>query len=75
MRAAGAWDHPDVAGVGEGDLTGADGRLTQQARAGRGGPGPLVSAIAKDGVRFGVRKVPITIVPGDLTDDEIAALA
>ena len=45
------------------------------AAAGRGGPGPLVSAIAKDGVRFGVRKVPITIVPGDLTDDEIAALA
>ncbi|MDZ4375407.1 MAG: universal stress protein [Phenylobacterium sp.] len=42
---------------------------------GRGGPGPLVSALAKDGVRFGDRKVPITIVPGDLTDDEIADLA
>ena len=49
--------------------------LVLAAAAGRGGPGPLVSAIAKDGVRFGVRKVPITIVPGDLTDDEIAALA
>ncbi|HEY0650258.1 universal stress protein [Phenylobacterium sp.] len=45
------------------------------AGVGRGGPGPLVSAIAKDGVRFGARKVPITIVPGDLTDDEIADLA
>ena len=49
--------------------------LVLAAAAGRGGPGPLVSAIAKDGVRFGDRKVPITIVPGDLTDDEIAALA
>ncbi len=49
--------------------------LVLAAGAGRGGPGPLVSAIAKDGVRFGDRKVPITIVPGDLTDDEIAALA
>jgi nucleotide-binding universal stress UspA family protein len=45
------------------------------AGSGRGGPGPLVSAIAKDGVRFGDRKVPITIVPGDLSDDEISDLA
>lgn len=45
------------------------------AAAGGRGPGPLVSAIAKDGVKFGSRKVPITIVPGDLTDDEIADLA
>ena len=49
--------------------------LVLAAAAGRGGPGPLVSAIAKDGVRFGDRKVPITNVPGDLTDDEIAARA
>ncbi len=49
--------------------------LVLAAGAGRGGPGPLVSAIAKDGVRFGSRKVPITIVPGDLTDEEIAELA
>lgn len=49
--------------------------LVLAAAPGRGGPGPLVSAIAKDGVRFGDRKVPITIVPGDLTDEEIAALA
>lgn len=39
------------------------------------GPGPLVASIAKEGVRWGERKVPITIVPGDLTDDEIADLA
>lgn len=43
--------------------------------AGGRGPGPLVSAIAKEGVRWGSRKVPITIVPGDLTDEEIADLA
>lgn len=45
------------------------------AAAGGRGPGPLVSAIAKEGVRWGSRKVPITIVPGDLTDEEIADLA
>ena len=45
------------------------------AAVGGRGPGPLVTAIAKDGVKFGARKVPITIVPGDLTDDEIADLA
>ncbi|MBU1378291.1 MAG: universal stress protein [Alphaproteobacteria bacterium] len=45
------------------------------AAVGGRGPGPLVSAIAKEGVKWGSRKVPITIVPGDLTDDEIADLA
>jgi len=45
------------------------------AGVGRGGPGPLVSTLLKDGVRFGSRKVPITLVPGDLTDEEIADLA
>lgn len=45
------------------------------AAVGGRGPGPLVSAIAKDGVKWGERKVPITIVPGDLTDEEIADLA
>ena len=39
------------------------------------GPGPLVTSIAKEGVKWGARKVPVTIVPGDLTDDEIADLA
>lgn len=45
------------------------------AAVGGRGPGPLVAAIAKEGVKWGARKVPITIVPGDLTDDEIADLA
>ncbi|TAJ72845.1 MAG: universal stress protein [Phenylobacterium sp.] len=45
------------------------------AAVGGRGPGPLVAAIAKDGVKFGSRKVPITIVPGDLTEDEVADLA
>lgn len=45
------------------------------AAVGGRGPGPLVGSIAKEGVRWGDRKVPITIVPGDLTDDEIADLA
>ncbi|WP_340646797.1 universal stress protein [Phenylobacterium sp.] len=39
------------------------------------GPGPLVASIVKDGVKWGERKVPVTIVPGDLTNDEIADLA
>ncbi|WP_293677804.1 universal stress protein [uncultured Phenylobacterium sp.] len=45
------------------------------AAVGGRGPGPLVASIAKEGVKWGERKVPITIVPGDLTDDEIAELA
>jgi nucleotide-binding universal stress UspA family protein len=49
--------------------------LVLAAATGGRGPGPLVGAIAKDGVRWGTRKVPITIVPGDLTDEEIADLA
>jgi hypothetical protein len=49
--------------------------LVLAAATGGRGPGPLVSAIAKEGVRWGARKVPITIVPGDLTDAEIADLA
>ena len=49
--------------------------LVVAAAVGGRGPGPLVASIAKDGVRWGARKVPVTIVPGDLTDDEIADLA
>jgi len=37
------------------------------------GPGPLVSLFA--GAAAGTFPIPITIVPGDLTDDEIEALA
>lgn len=36
------------------------------------GPGPLVSSIAGKGSSF---PIPVTIVPGDLDDDSIAALA
>ncbi|MDB5457780.1 MAG: universal stress protein UspA [Caulobacter sp.] len=39
------------------------------------GPGPLVSAVAKEGVGWSGRKLPVTVVPGDLTDEEIADLA
>lgn len=39
------------------------------------GPGPLVASIAKEGVKWGGRKLPVTIVPGDLNDEEIADLA
>lgn len=49
--------------------------LVVAAAVGGRGPGPLVTSIAKEGVRWGERKVPITIVPGDLTDAEIADLA
>jgi nucleotide-binding universal stress UspA family protein len=49
--------------------------LVLAAAVGGRGPGPLVASIAKEGVKWGTRKVPVTIVPGDLTDDEIADLA
>ena len=39
------------------------------------GPGPLVASLAKEGVKWGGRKLPVTVVPGDLTDEEIADLA
>jgi nucleotide-binding universal stress UspA family protein len=49
--------------------------LVLAAAVGGRGPGPLVAALAKDGARWGARKVPVTVVPGDLTDEEIADLA
>jgi nucleotide-binding universal stress UspA family protein len=49
--------------------------LVLAAGAGRNGPGPLVASIAKEGVGFAGRKLPVTVVPGDLTDEEIDALA
>ena len=49
--------------------------LVLAAAVGGRGPGPLVASIAKEGVKWGSRKVPVTVVPGDLTDDEIADLA
>jgi nucleotide-binding universal stress UspA family protein len=49
------------------------GILVLAAGNGKEGPGPLVSSIATKS--SGSFPVPITIVPGDLTDDEIKALA
>ena len=49
--------------------------LVLAAAVGGRGPGPLVASLVKDGVKWGARKVPVTLVPGDLTDEEIAELA
>ncbi len=49
--------------------------LVLAAAIGGRGPGQLVAALAKEGVSWGGRKVPVTVVPGDLTDAEIADLA
>jgi nucleotide-binding universal stress UspA family protein len=46
--------------------------LVLAAASGREGPGPLVSAIAGASAAF---PIPVVIVPGDLADDEIDALA
>lgn len=49
--------------------------LVLAAATGGRGPGPLVASIAKEGIGLGGRKLPITVVPGDLTDEEIEDLA
>jgi hypothetical protein len=49
--------------------------LVLAAAASARGPGDLVASLAKDGVKFGDRKLPVTLVPGDLTEAEIADLA
>jgi nucleotide-binding universal stress UspA family protein len=49
--------------------------LVLAAGVGGRGPGPLVASLAKDGLNWGGRKVPVTLVPGDLTDEDIADLA
>lgn len=49
--------------------------LVLAASTGGRGPGPLVASLAKEGVKWGARKVPVTVVPGDLTDEEVAELA
>jgi hypothetical protein len=46
--------------------------LVLAAGAGQEGPGPLITAMIG---RTGQLRVPITIVPGGLTDDQIAVLA
>ena len=49
--------------------------LVVAAAVGGRGPGPLVASLAKEGVTWGARMVPVTGVPGDLTDAVIADLA
>lgn len=49
--------------------------LVLASSVGGRGPGTLVASIAKEGVKWGTRKLPVTVVPGDLTDEEIADLA
>lgn len=48
--------------------------LVLAAAGGGRGPGPLISSLAKEGATWGGRKIPVTVVPGDLTDEEIAGL-
>ena len=43
--------------------------------AGSSAPGPLVAAVVKQGASFTGRKLPVTIVPGELTEKEIEDLA
>ena len=52
-------------------------RALRALAAGHGGrgPGPLVSAVVKQGAAFTGRKLPVTIVPGELTEKEIEDLA
>ena len=49
--------------------------LVLAAATGTRGPGPLVAAIAKEGAGVGGRRLPITVVPGDLNDEEVEDLA
>ncbi|WIY69633.1 universal stress protein [Aquidulcibacter paucihalophilus] len=49
--------------------------LVLAASGGGRGPGPLVSAVVKQGASFTGRKLPVTIVPGELTEKEIEDLA
>jgi nucleotide-binding universal stress UspA family protein len=43
--------------------------------AGSNAPGPLVAAVVKQGAAFTGRKLPVTIVPGELTEKDIEDLA
>jgi len=47
--------------------------LILAAGVGRDGPGPLVAAVAKGGL--GGRSIPVLVVPGDLSRDDVRALA
>ncbi|NBB52954.1 universal stress protein [Rhizobium sp. CRIBSB] len=43
--------------------------------AGARGPGPLIQAAIRQGAAFGGRYLPVTIVPGELSDTDIEDLA
>jgi len=49
--------------------------LVLASASGGKSPGPLVAAVLKQGAALGGRKLPVTIVPGELTDREIEDLA
>ena len=49
--------------------------LVLAAGGGGRGPGPLVSAVVKQGAAFTGRNLPVTIVPGELTEKDIEDLA
>ena len=49
--------------------------LVLAAGSGARGPGPLVTAVIKQGAAFAGRKLPVTIVPGELTEKDIEDLA
>jgi len=49
--------------------------LVLAASSGGRGPGPLVAAVVKQGAAFTGRKLPVTIVPGELTETDIEDLA
>ncbi|MGE3248780.1 MAG: universal stress protein [Hyphomonadaceae bacterium] len=70
--------------IREGDLKGEIKRLIEEdkaikivtlaAGAGQSGPGPLVSSLAR-GTSLAGRAIPVLVVPGALSKDEIKALA
>jgi len=71
--------------IAEGEIKAEIGRLLDRdvgirilvlgAGVGRDGPGPLVTSLSRGGFGFGSRKVPVTVVPGSLSDAEISAVA
>ncbi len=49
--------------------------LVLGASAEAAGPGPLVSSLAKNPPYLGLRPIPVTVVPGSMTRDELRRLA